>query len=48
LDGTTGKTAHGKAGVAFHEQGDLVAFDDFVDALLGVAHGVAPNGVDVE
>jgi hypothetical protein len=39
LDGAAGEAAHGKAGAAFHEQHNVVAFDELVDAGLGVAHG---------
>lgn len=38
LDGAAGKPALWKAGVTFHEQQDVVALDELVDALLRVAH----------
>jgi hypothetical protein len=39
LHGAAGEAALGEAGVAFHEKHDVVAFDDAVNTLLGVAHG---------
>ena len=38
LNSPPGKTAHGEAGTALHEQNDVVVFDQIINALLCVAH----------
>jgi hypothetical protein len=39
IDRISGKAALRKLGIALHKQNHFVAFDQAVDALLGVAHG---------